>query len=337
MSTQPLERVAIVGVSNSSTSRSHRTQSDSPQASGRIGGAFTKALLQTGKHTVTALTRIGSESKLPTGAKRVEVDYDDESSLVAALTGQQFLVIAVGVAARDTLHGKITSAAGKAGVPYVMPNAYGCPQPTSKPKPDDVYTQITIGRVQDVRDNGVSTPVVLSCGIWYEWSLALGEEWFGFSIKDRKVTFIDDGKRVVTASTWDQCGRALAALLSLPEAGASPSLVDFRDDKKGVEICSFRVSQRDMLDSLHRVLGTTDADWEITYEACAKRLQDGAAALQQGDRKGFAKMLYGRLFDKSNETSGYVAVANEILGLPKEDLDEATKRAVEMVESGWKP
>ncbi|KAK4038616.1 hypothetical protein C8A01DRAFT_37455 [Parachaetomium inaequale] len=318
MFTQPLERVAIVG------------------ASGRIGGAFTKSLLETGKHTVTALTRVGSASKLPEGAKRIEVDYDDESSLVAALAGQQFLVIAVGVAARDTLHGKITAAAGKAGVPYVMPNAFGSPQPEN-PNPDDRYTQIIAERVQDVRDNGVSTPVVLSCGCWYEWSLALGEEWFGFTIKDRKVTFIDDGKRVLTVSTWDQCGRALAALLSLPEAGASPSLADFKGEGKGVRMSSWRVSQRDVLDSLHRVLGTTDADWEITYEECAKRVKDGAAALQQGDRKGFAKMLYGHLFDKSNETSGYVGVANEVLGLPKEDLDEATRRAVEMVESGWKP
>ena len=29
--------------------------------------------------------------------------------------------------------------------------------------------------------------------------------------------------------------------------------------------------------------------------------------------------------------------ANDALGLPHEDLDEATKRTVEMVESGWKP
>lgn len=28
---------------------------------------------------------------------------------------------------------------------------------------------------------------------------------------------------------------------------------------------------------------------------------------------------------------------NDILGLPKEDLDEATKRTVDMVESGWDP
>jgi hypothetical protein len=103
---------------------------------------------------------------------------------------------------------------------------------------------------------------------------------------------------------------------------------------------SFRVSQRDMLDSLHRVLGTTDADWEIAYEPAAKRVQDGMAELKEGKRRGFAKALYSDIFDATNDASDFAATqqtATQILGLPKEDLDEATKRAVEMVLNDWKP
>lgn len=218
-----------------------------------------------------------------------------------------------------------------------MPNAYGYPS-AKEVRPDNISDKLVAARMNDVRSNSVSSPIMLGCGFWYEWSLALGEQWFGFTIKDRKVTFFDDGKRTITVSTWDQCGRAIAGLLSLPEAGASPSVADFKD--KAMPISSFRVSQRDMLDSLHRVMGTTDADWDITYEPTAKRIQEGASELKAGNQKGFAKSLYGAVFAPSNEMSDYAGTqgtANDALGLPKEDLDEATKRAVDMAESDWNP
>ncbi|SPQ24853.1 7a9cde9c-5967-48c0-a2b8-b0a2cb97cb91 [Thermothielavioides terrestris] len=316
MSTKPLEKIAIIG------------------ATGRIGGAFAKALVRTGKHTVTALTRPGGSSKLPEGVKPVEVNYDDEAALVEVLKGQQFLVITLGVRAPADLHGRLCAAAAKAGIRYIMPNVYGYPERQS----DDPYSKAVLSRIEEAKNNGATTSIVLACGFWYEWSLGLGEGWFGFTIEDRKVTFFDDGKRSITVSTWNQCGNALAALLSLPEAGASPSLADFAN--KTVRISSWSVSQRDMLDSLHRVLGTTDADWQIKYEPTAKRIEDGKVQLQKGDTRGFAKQLYGAIFLASNKTSDYArtdGTANAVLGLPQEDLDEATKRTVEMVEGGWDP
>ncbi|KAH6967698.1 hypothetical protein BKA56DRAFT_678853 [Ilyonectria sp. MPI-CAGE-AT-0026] len=319
MATKSIERVCIVG------------------ATGRIGGAFAEALLKTGKHTVTALTRAGSKGQLPEGIKAVKVDYDDESSIVEALKGQQFLVITLAATAPQDLHGKIVVAAAKAGVPMVMTNAYGYPMDRNNMDPEDTFGAGLLSQIEEAERLGLST-FTLSCGFWYEWSLALGEQWFGFTIKDRKVTMFDDGKRVVTVSTWDQCGRALASFLSLPESGASPSVGDYTNSN--ILINSFRVSQRDMLDSLHRVLGTSDSDWDITYESVEKRMQDGTEELKKGMMTGFAKILYARGFDVTKKNRDYAAtssMANGILGLPKEDLDEATKRAVDMVQSGWNP
>lgn len=310
---------------------------DHHQATGRIGGAFAQSLLQTGQHTVTALTREGSDGQVPEGVQVVRVNYDDEDSLVKALTGQQFLVITLGVRAPEDLHARITAAAAKAGVPYIMPNAYGFPISPEGVKDTDLYGKSAVARIADAQ-TGASSSVTLPCGFWYEWSLACGEQWFGFTIKDRKVTFFDDGTRTISVSTWDQCGRALAALLSLPESGSTPALADFKN--KDVLINSFRVSQRDMLDSLHRVLGTTDSDWEISYESVAKRLADGAEELAKGVFTGFPKMLYAGTFSPTNQESdfaGTMKLANDVLGLPQEDLDEATKRVVDMVTGGWSP
>lgn len=307
------------------------------QATGHVGGAFAKELLKTGKHTVTALSRENSTATPPEGVKVAKVNYDDEASLVSALKGQQFLIITLRYDAPADLHGKIVSAAAEAGVSYVMPNVYNYPIDADTVAEDDHHHKGGLARIKEVEDAGLS-PVALACGFWYEWSLSLGNQWFGFDIKDRKVTFFDEGKRVITVSTWDQCGRAVAALLSLPEASSSggPSVADFKG--KFVKVHSFRVSQRDMLDSLHRVLDTTDADWDISHEAVEKRRKDGAEELRNGDFRGFAKWLYAIVFAVDNENSDYAGQhgdgANGVLGLPGESLDEATRRTVAIVESG---
>jgi hypothetical protein len=93
-----------------------------------------------------------------------------------------------------------------------------------------------------------------------------------------------------------------------------------------------------VLDSLHRVVGTTDADWDISYEAVAKRRKDGAEELRNGDFRGFAKWLYAIVFAVDNENSDYAGQhgdgANGMLGLPEESLDETTRRTAAIVYSG---
>lgn len=49
--------------------------------------------------------------------------------------------------------------------------------------------------------------------------------------------------------------------------------------------------------------------------------------------------MYARVFypDGSGDYESSKGLDNEGLGLPQEDLDEATKRTVEMVNGGWNP
>ena len=112
-----------------------------------------------------------------------EVDYDDNQALVSALKGQQFLIITLSVYVPGDLHGRIVKAAGEAGVPYVMPNIYG-----SDVQNPAVMEQSMNGRMCKERFadfEGVDTSwVVLVCGFWYEWSLALKKPFFGFDIAD---------------------------------------------------------------------------------------------------------------------------------------------------------
>lgn len=62
---------------------------------------------------------------MPEGVRVALVDYDDEDSLVSAMKDQQFLIISLPFSATPGTQAKLIAAAGKAGVPHIMPNSFG--------------------------------------------------------------------------------------------------------------------------------------------------------------------------------------------------------------------
>jgi len=94
------------------------------QAGGHSGSFIAKELLKTGQHTVTAITRADSQSKLPEGVKVKKVDYSDPSSLVEALKGQDALVITLSGYTPPDTQSKLIQAASDAGVSWVLPNEW---------------------------------------------------------------------------------------------------------------------------------------------------------------------------------------------------------------------
>lgn len=90
---------------------------------------------------MTGITRADSDNPLPEGVIPAKVDYSDESTIVEALKGQQFFIITMNVRADPGVHKKLVDAAAKAGVPYVMPNAYG-----SDPLDTKLTEEIMLGK-----------------------------------------------------------------------------------------------------------------------------------------------------------------------------------------------
>jgi hypothetical protein len=86
-----------------------------------------------------------------------------------------------------------------------------------------------------------------------------------------------------------------------------------------------------MFDSVLRVTGTQESDWTVDYEPSKTRYRDGLEQIKSGDRIGFAKMMYTRVFfqDECGDTETSKGTVNAALDLPSEDLDEATRRAQE--------
>ncbi|KZF26454.1 NAD(P)-binding protein [Xylona heveae TC161] len=310
-----IERVAIVG------------------AGGTIGTHITNALLKTGRHKVTALSRKDSGNKLPDGVVIAPVDYDDEATIVAALKGQQFFIITMAPTAPRDTHSKLVQAAAKAGIPYVMPNAYGGDIDNIKLGQDTMLGPVGKAQRDEIERLGMQW-ITVCCGFWYDYSLAGGEARFGFDFDKRSLTLYDDGNTKNSTSTLSQVGRAVAKVLSLkelPEDENDKSLTLSTFLNKGVYIKSFVVSQNDMFESVKRVTGTTDADWTITHEDTKKRYEEGLAQVKVGNMAGFGKMLYARAFYPDDSKDLSAKAQNELLGLSDESLDEATKVGINMV------
>ncbi|KAK6544295.1 hypothetical protein TWF694_000995 [Orbilia ellipsospora] len=304
-------------------------------AGGTQGKFVAEELVKTGKHKVTAITRADSSGKIPDGVASKVVDYNDTSSLVEALRGQDVLIITMAVTAPKDTQQKLVDAAKEAGVKIVLPNEWGYDQDrnASFAKENLIGERIIQAR-EYVTSKGL--PFIGICGgFWYEFSLGGGEVRYGFDIANRQFTRFDDGNIKLSTSTWEQVGRGTAALLSLKlnrdnENDKEPVISDYFN--KSVCIESFNVSQNDMFESLKRVTGTTDADWKITTENSQERYFRGLGLLKEGNFAGFAIGLYTRAFypDSAGTMPNTV---NKTFNLPQEDLDECTKGAIEFAKT----
>ena len=304
------------------------------QAGGQSGKFMTEEMLKLGKYKVTAITRADSTNTVPEGCEIKKIDYANPSSIVEALKGHDALVITMNTMAPPEQQTKLIEAAAEAGVPWVLPNEFG--YDIENPGLEKDIAPIGEKHKEyraHIEKLGKSSWIGVTCGFWYEYSLSHGRATFGFDFNNRTVTFIDDGETKINTSTWRQCGLAVAKLLSLKiysDSDNEPSLAHYKN--KFIYVSSFQINQKDMLDSVMRVTGTKEQDWTIKHEPAASRYKAGLEAMYKGDYMGFAQMMYSRVFyqDGSGDFESGKGLQNEVLGLPREDLDEATEVAVKM-------
>ena len=310
-----IQKIAIVGVT------------------GTIGAYLTQALLAKNRFIITAISRQDSKAEIPPTLQIARVDYNDHDSVTEAMKSHDALIITTSVWTPKKTSEKLIKAAAAAGIPWILPNEF-CMYNTEEAA-DSI---IGPSKKQDrklIESLGVSSWIGISCGFWYEYSLSNGEL-YGIDTNKREVKFFDDGTQRLNTSTWPQVGRAVAAVLSLPvdQQGAQTSLRAYRNCM--VYVTSFTINQKEMLESVKRVTGTTNGDWNITSEPAKRHYEIACESLKNGDRVAFGQKLYTRyfygdagLFEKLH------GLDNEKLWLPKEDLDESTKEAVMFAQDGY--
>ncbi|KAJ4311117.1 hypothetical protein N0V94_008104 [Neodidymelliopsis sp. IMI 364377] len=315
-----IRKIAIVGVT------------------GTIGTYMTTALLSKSRFSITAISRHDSTATFPSNIEVARVDYNNHDDLTKALNGHDVLIITTSVFAPKDTSAKLIRAAAAAGTPWILPNEFGMYN-TDEAARDTIGTSKKDDR-ELIESLGVSSWIGISCGFWYEHSLSNGEL-YGIDIGKQEVTFFDDGTQELNTSTWRQVGRAVAALLSLPvgaDADNDSALTLSAYRNRMVYVSSFAVNQKEMFESVKRVTSTTDEDWKIKSEPAKERVQNARTRMNAGERRAFGQVMYTRYFYEDaglfEKTHG---LDNDKLGLPSEDLDEATKGAVSLVENGyWK-
>ncbi|KAJ1547488.1 hypothetical protein HK405_005713, partial [Cladochytrium tenue] len=153
-------------------------------ANGNVGMFIAEALLKTGKHVVTAISREGSGGKLPNGVLVKRVDYDDHASLVDALRGQDILIITMGVFVPEAIDAALIRAAADAGVAWVIPNGWTYDY-TEEGHAHDVPSLSRAARSTAlISEIGKSSFISVAPGFWYEWSLSM-EFAYGVDLKTR--------------------------------------------------------------------------------------------------------------------------------------------------------
>jgi len=131
-----------------------------------MGKYITEQLVKNGKHRITAITRAGGSSKIPDGVHTAAVDYDDPSSLVHALAGQDALIITLATTAPPDTQSKLIEAAAKANVRWIMPNEYSPQFVSAAGKDIGVHDHVVATR-QQIERLGLSW-TGLTCSYWYE-------------------------------------------------------------------------------------------------------------------------------------------------------------------------
>ncbi|KAH4854311.1 hypothetical protein HBH75_094380 [Parastagonospora nodorum] len=304
-------------------------------ANGTIGSHIVSELLEKNIFNITAITRAESKGMFADGVSKEYVDYSNTDTLVAALKGKDALVITMAVTAAKDTQAKLIRAAATAGVPWVLPNEFGMYN-TDEAQNDTIGDSKTKDRAL-LQSLGLSY-IGVTCGFWYEHSLS-APDLYDFDIAKREGILFDDGAQKINTSTRKQTGSAVAAILSLPllpkdENDKSLTLNSYRN--RMAFVASFALSQRDMLDSLQRVTNTSDSDWNISRVPAKERFAEAKQKIGKGNRAAFGRALYTRYFyDDAGLFEKTHGLDNEKLQLLKADLDEATKVAIGLQESGY--
>ncbi|RGP67298.1 hypothetical protein FSPOR_6056 [Fusarium sporotrichioides] len=184
---------------------------------GRLGPSTIKHLLQNG-FNVSVLTRDPSSAKLPKDVEVIQADYTSAEMLTPSLAGRDFEAIVI-ILNRLAYDASIITlqAAVNAGIYRAIPSYFG----TSMDNPEIanmpfMRTKLPVYRdIEDKAAKGVITYTGINTGMFLDW--VLDEDIF-VGLSGRMPTRVADGGDIpMSASTLDDIGKAIAAVLLKPE------------------------------------------------------------------------------------------------------------------------
>ncbi|PVG04258.1 NAD(P)-binding protein [Serendipita vermifera] len=217
-------------------------------ATGNVGTPIFNALAGSNKFDLTVVARPESKFVAPEGVKLVRANFDNHDEVVAALKGNEAVVITVGRSAGDlfTAQKKLIDAAIDAGVQRIIPSHFGGDTESASSGTQMMYAaQIkVINYVKEKAAEGKITWTSVMTGPWLDFGLQTGL--LGFKVKDRKITLFDGGSRKHNFTLLPTIGQAVISILAAPEPAQFAN--------KALRIHDFYVSQTEILAILEEEL-----------------------------------------------------------------------------------
>lgn len=290
--------------------------------SGNIGTPTIGALLAKGVHTITAISREESTATFPEGVVVIKGSYEDEPFLLSALQGQDVLVLLLGIQAMP-LQEAFIRAAAKAGVTWVLPTEFGSDITPSKLRAESSMLQAK-HKYRDLSEELGLKWIAIVNNPWLDMTLPIGA--WGVDFKRRTAKLYNGGNTKMITTTIEATGKGTAGVLSLPEA----ELAEYKNS--ALYLQSFRISQRDLLQSAFRITGTTETDWKIEVVDAAEAVKVANAEAAQGNHMaGLTAFFVNHLREGYGGDYGDKVGDMRKLGIGPEDLDRILKETIEKV------
>ncbi|TEY61528.1 hypothetical protein BOTCAL_0167g00030 [Botryotinia calthae] len=297
----PLKNVIIVG------------------AAGNLGTLILSTFHADPNFNVSILSRKSSRSVFPAHlvVHRVSDEYP-EDELLEALKGQDVVISTIAKTAAAVQQKAIIDAAVKAGVKCFVPSEFGNDTRIKKAMkivPQFLKTKVdTVEYSKEKEKEGLAWSAFVT-GPFFELAV---KRVMGFDLKEHKAVIYNKGKDAYSTTTIASIGTALKNALLHPEETANKYLF----------ISSFRVSQNQILASLEKATGKK---WDVTYVDTEEQKKIGMEKIKKRDFSGGVALIRYINFVKGygGDYGEYEEISNGLLGVQKEDLDEAVRVIVE--------
>lgn len=132
-----------------------------------------KALVESGKFHITAITRTESESTFPSTIQVRRGNYDSEGFLKSSFRDQEVLIIILATTAPKDLQSRLIKAATMVSVPWILPCEFG--PDTGSPAMNMAVS--FLGSKKQFRDqieaSGSSNWIAVVNGLWFDFVISL--------------------------------------------------------------------------------------------------------------------------------------------------------------------
>jgi putative NADH-flavin reductase len=290
-------------------------------ANGRLGPHVLNALLNADNpsFTITVLSRHSSTSTyLSSVTVRHHSDDPSLEELVAILQGQEALITTFG-GTNSNLQIKLADACVAAGVKRFIPADFGSCDSSSPLALElmPLYREKKLVReyLQHLAQDGKLTWTSLVTGHFFDFGLESGL--LLMYVKEKKVTMIDEGEIMWSASTLERVGEAVVAVLGREDATRNRMLY----------VQSFCVSQKQVVDICEMVQG---GKWEVEDVTREDFISKNKERMNRNPADHDAREnlvgVVGIIDGDWRKKDGF---ANEMLGLKEENLEDVVRKVLE--------